>query len=42
MKSYEVVLKSTIYYYKVIMIEAIDQRRIDGPGAWITGAGAVR
>ena len=32
MKSYEVVLKSTIYYYKVIMIEAMDQRRIDGPG----------
>ena len=32
MKSYEVVLKRTIYYYKVIMIEAMDQRRIDGPG----------
>jgi hypothetical protein len=31
-KSYEVVLKRTIYYYKVIMIEAMDQRRIDGSG----------
>ena len=32
MKSYEVVLKRINYYYKVILIEAMDQRRIDEPG----------
>ena len=32
-KSYEVVLKRIIYDYKVITIEAMDQRRIDAPGS---------
>ena len=32
-KSYEVVLKRNFYYYKVIIIEAMDERRIDGSGS---------